>query len=173
MADPSTETESSNVQGPPNPPTPRRRFYLRPGHAPLLSVLLLITILAAVGFFGETRTTTKTQSASLGLNIDYPTRFRYKQINPMRIRVRNRTRQSMDTVTVAIDSTYIDPFSNVTFTPSAARPWVVELTDLKPGEHRRIHVTLQAETYGRHRGAVSALHGSDTARAEVSTFIFP
>lgn len=173
MADPSSKTESSEAQDPPEPPAPRRKFSLRPVHATLLLLLFLITVLAAFGVFGETRTTTGTQSSILGLNIEYPKRFRYKQISPMRVHVRNRTQQPMDTVTVAFDSTYLDPFSNVTFTPSASKPWVVELTDLKPGEQRRIQVGLQAEKYGHHRGMVAAAHKSDTVRAEVSTFIFP
>ena len=173
MADPSQTTTSAEAEGPPQAPSVDRRLKLRPLHLALVALLFLVITFAASGFFGVTRGAAEAQSEALALLVDYPTRFRYKQVEPMRVYVRNTSPRSIDTVRVRFDDRYIDPFSNVSFTPSASEVWQVVLTDLKPGQKRRVQVHLQAEQYGRHAGTVTATSGPDSARAEVSTFVFP
>lgn len=173
MADPSEKTQSANAGGPPQAPPIDRYVKLRPLHRGLVSALFVIVALAAFGLFGETRGAVEARSEGLALRIDYPTRFRYKQVNPMRVYVRNVSGKAIDTVRVRFDDSYIDPFSNVTFTPSASEVWQVVLTGLKPGQTRRIQVHLQGEQYGRHTGTVMATSNIDSVRTEVSTFIFP
>jgi hypothetical protein len=108
------------------------------------------------------------------LSADYPTRFRYKQINPIHLLVTNRSAGTIDALTVAFDTAYMARFSAVVITPSPGRAWEVELTGVRPGETRRIHVQLQGERYGRHRGTIAAYFpGSDTVRVPVSTTVFP
>lgn len=139
-----------------------------------LAVLVLIPILALFGLFGESWETTAAESAELEMWVRYPDRFRYKMINSLRIRIRNISGGKLDTVAVSFDPDYIRPFSNVAFTPSAARPYTVNLVGIRPGEIRFVHVHMQGEHYGRHSGWIKATAGgADTARAEVSTFIFP
>jgi hypothetical protein len=89
------------------------------------------------------------------VDVQYPTRIRYKQIDPIRITVKNRTTEKLGTLTVALDRTYVEAFSDVRAVPSFARPWEVELHEVRPGETRRVEVVLQGERYGLHRGTVS------------------
>lgn len=169
------QIDPEDAEQPPQPPEIGRKLDLPMSQVAVVLLFAAIVMLAAFGFFGETRGTTSSRgSTSLELNVDYPARFRYKQINPLQVFVTNRTAALLDTVTVAFDTAYIAPFSNESFTPSAVRAWEVELTGLKPGETRRIEVGLQGERYGRHTGSISAYFtGSDTATATVSTIIFP
>lgn len=113
-------------------------------------------------------------STELDVRIDYATRYRYKMYNEMQVFVRNTSAQPIDTVTVAFDSAYISRFSDLAFIPSANQAFEVDLTDVQPGEVRQVWVELQGEYYGRHSGEVTATSGGpDTARARVSTIIFP
>lgn len=166
-------SDASDKSKPPAPPESPRHVRLRPIHGALLLVLLLIAGLGAAGFFGNVRDTAAAQSEALRVSVEYPERFRYKEIAPLTVRLQNRRAQQIDTVSVRFDSTYIDAFSNVQFLPSATKPWVVELTDVKPGETRRIHVHLQADSYGRHRGQIRARTESDRVEATLQTFVFP
>lgn len=164
----------SEVDPPPKPPADPRKLRLSSANLIGLALLSTIVVLAAFGVFGESRGTTSARIASLELFVQYPTAFRYKQINPLHVTVVNRSGSVIDTLTVALDPTYVARFSDVTLTPAPSRPWEVELIGVQPGETRRLHVTLQAEKYGRHAGTVSAFFpGSDTAQANVATFIFP
>lgn len=166
--------QPSEVAPPPQAPEMDRTIDLPPKRWLGIGMLALIVGLAAFGVFGERRGAAQGRSASLDLRVEYPTRFRYKQIDPLRIFVTNRSARPIDTLTVSFDTAYIAPFSNVTFTPSASRAWEVQLAGVRPGETRRIQVGLQAERYGHHTGAVAAFFaGSDSAKAEVGTFVFP
>lgn len=163
------------AEQPPQPPELDRSLNLPGSQIAGVLAFALIVLLAGFGFFGETRATSSSSgSAALDLKVDYPARFRYKQVNPLQVFVTNRSATLLDTVTVVFDTAYIAPFSNVSFTPAAARAWEVELTGLRAGETRRIEVGLQGERYGRHTGHISAYSSSsDTASAKVSTIIFP
>lgn len=174
MSEHSGTIAPSEVDPPPRPPVDPRGPRLSRANVVGVTFLGAIVVLAAFGLFGERWGSTSARVDALELSVHYPTAFRYKQINAMHVLVVNRSRAVIDTLTVAFDPTYIGHFSDVTSTPSAARPWEVELPGVKPGETRRVHVTLQAEKYGRHAGTVSAFFpGSDTAEANVATVIFP
>jgi hypothetical protein len=162
------------VDLPPEPPQIARRLRLSLTHGIGAAMLTIIVLLAALGAFGESRSATSARSASLELVLEHPTRFRYKQIEPLRIFVTNRSDREIDTVTVSFDTAYVARFSSVTFTPAPSAAWEVKLTGVRAAETRRIDVELQAEEYGTHSGVISAFFaGSDTARVEVDTFIFP
>lgn len=166
-------TEEAESSGPPPPPTSPRRLLLRPIHGGILLVLFLIALLGAVGVFSTGRGTTEAQTEGLHLTLDYPSRFRYKQIESLHVTLRNDTGRPLDTGRVHFDASYIDPFSNVTFLPSATEPWVVELTDEHPTETHRIDVHLEADEYGRHEGQIQAESDVDSAGASLHTFVFP
>jgi tRNA threonylcarbamoyladenosine modification (KEOPS) complex Pcc1 subunit len=81
-------------------------------------------------------------------------------------------------VTVGFELGYVSAFSEVQFTPRAERvtdkAYEVILPAVRPGESRRVTVSLRADRYGLHRGVVSAAaRDGAAARAEVSTWIFP
>lgn len=169
----SSDFDSPGKSRPPSPPTSPRRLRIRPIHGGFLLVLLFIVGLAAVGVFGKMRGTAKAQNAAVRVSVEYPERLRYKEIAPLRVRVQNRGAQSIDTLALHFDSTYIEAFSNVRFLPSATEPWVVGLTDVEPGETQRVQVHLQAEGYGSHRGRIQAKTPEDTVGPAVRTFVFP
>jgi len=140
-----------------------------------LPPLLAVPLLALLGVFGETWTRVDGSGPGLALSVEYATRYRYKQINTLQVRVENTATRTLDTVVVALDSTYAARFSTLVFVPSARAPFEVELVDLEPGEVALVWVELQAERYGRHRGFLEA-RGSglpDTVRIPLRTYIFP
>lgn len=140
-----------------------------------LPLLFLIPILAVFGVFGETWSRGHDASAELDLRIEYPTRYRYKQINTVEVHAQNVSSRTLDTVVVSFDPEYVRRFSTLMFIPSPAKPFEIELLDVKPGETRLVWAELQGERYGRHRGHVEAYRrGSpDTARVFLSTIIYP
>lgn len=139
----------------------------------LLALMVLIVVLALLGVFGMTRGSSETLDTTLSISAEYPTRFRYKTVSPVYVWVENRSEQLIDTVTVSFDPSYLDKFSNVTFTPSASAVWEVDLTRVQPDERRRVAVEIQAEKYGVHEGEVSATAGLDTVSTIMRTRVFP
>lgn len=159
---------------PPKVPDIERRLHLYPWQWIGLPVLLAIPIFALFGAFGESFAGTTDRSAEINIEVDYSTRYRYKMLNSINVRVRNVSSQPIDTLTVALDEDYASQFSTVTAIPSFSEPYIVELLDVNPDEERLIRIQLQAEEYGRHQGELTATSGSaDTARVDLSTFIFP
>lgn len=174
MAEKDHITDSPRADAPPQAPEIGRTFHITLSSGVIGVVLLAIVVLAVLGFFGATRGSTEARGPMLELHVEYPTRLRYKQIDPVRVYVRNLTGRTIDTLTVSFDPAYHDPFSNVSFTPSASGVWNVRLTDVKPGERRRVQVGLQGERYGRHEGQVAAFFaGADTVRTVIGTLVFP
>jgi len=114
----------------------------------------------------------------LEMQVKFPTRFRYKMIDTVAVSLHNSSDRSLKTVNVTFDRSYIEAFSTVTFTPSvkqiAEAVYVVELSDLQPGETRHIQISIQAEKYGGHAGVVTAKAESvDPIQASINTFTFP
>lgn len=174
MTDEDRTIPKSEVPRPPQPPEVGRSIRLYWYQWAGLPIIFLVVGLALSGAFGESMDETAAEGGALSMRIEYPSRFRYKQINPIRVWLTNRTAQPIDTATVSFPQGYILEFSNVSFIPAAKRPFVVEVTDLAPGETRLVLAGLQAEQYGRHSGEIAAsAGGADTLRARVSTLVFP
>lgn len=159
---------------PPHAPDVSRHVHLHPWQWVGVPLLLLIPLLALLGVFGESRATVRAETAQIALELQYATRYRYKTINSLSLDVTNRTGAWLDTVTVEIDTAYVSRFSNVAAIPSFTGAYTIELTAVEPQETRSVRVELQGEHYGRHRGELRATaSGADTARLQMSTFIFP
>ena len=158
---------------PPQPPEIDRGFKFVPSQMVGVLLFLAVVISAAFGAFGPSQQSTTAQAGPLDVRIEQPARFRYKQIDPLTILVTNRGRSALDTVRASIDTAYMRAFSNVKSTPSASEPWLIELVDVAPGQTRRIDFELQAELYGRHRGALTISAAGDSARVPLMTFIWP
>jgi hypothetical protein len=134
----------------------------------------MIPVLALLGFFGESWATGEDRTAEISVETRYPSRYRYKTLNSVRLDVTNTSNGILDTVSVEVDTAYLSRFSTVVAIPAFEYPYLIELTDLGPGETRRVRVELQGEQYGRHRGEIRvSASGADTARVRLSTFIFP
>ena len=163
---------------PPQPPEVDKKFQIYTFQLIGIPLMILIPILALFGLFGESVESVRTSSQQLDMIVEYPTRFRFKMIDELTVSLSNASEQTLPSVLVSFDRQYIDGFSTVTFTPSVKSitdsDYIVEVSDLKPGQTRVITATIQAEKYGMHRGLISTgpEDGSDL-EVSVATFTFP
>jgi hypothetical protein len=140
--------------------------------------MMLIPILALFGIFGETVHQVTASSPNLEMHIKFPARFRYKMIDSITVLLHNTSGQPLTSVVVTFDRGYIQGFSTVTFTPSVKHVtedvYLLELSDLQPGETRVISVSIQAEHYGSHRGTITAKpENGDAIQTSIYTLTFP
>ncbi len=166
------------IPQPPEPPDLDRKLQFYPWQIAGVFLIALVPILALFNVFGEATDTTRAAGTSLEVSVMYPARYRYKMIDPIQISVHNISSQSIPTVTVRIDRSYLDSFSNVTLTPSAKTitedAYEVELTDLKADETKRVVAEIQAEEYGSHAGLIAAVpEGAEPVEVSIETFVFP
>lgn len=138
-----------------------------------LGLIMLIPVLATFEVFGEGGATTAHRGAALAISAEYPARIRHGTPEEVTVLATNLGPSPLDTVTVRFDSSYVARFTDAQFVPSAADAYDVALTGVGPGEARVIRLGVRANEYGRHRGAISAFHGADTARVTISTIVFP
>ncbi len=163
-----------DVEQPPPAPEIDRRFRLHGVQWVGIPILLLIPVLALFGVFGERWQSVSGETTELSVALDYPSSYRYHIINSLRMEVTNRTEALLDTVTIDLDTSYIEHFSNVSGVPPLDHAYALKLLALEPGETRRVRVELRGERYGRHEGVIRVTGtGADTVRLPVSTFIFP
>lgn len=155
-------------------PSVERRFALYRFQVPGLVLLALIPLLAVAGAFGVSHADVETRAGDIAVRVHHPSRLRFEQITTMDVLVTNAGAAHIDTLVVSIDTAYLSRFSGVTLTPSATAPFDVELTDVAPGESRRIHVEMDAMRPGRHRGTLRvSAGGADTATLDIATIVFP
>jgi hypothetical protein len=136
-------------------------------------LLALIPLLAVLDVFGERWDTRVVDGSTLRTAIEFPDRFRAKLSRPITVSVQNRSQQLLDTVAVSFDSTYIERFTAVSFLPDIDDSYVVKLTAVRPGETRRVHLELDGDQVGRHRGRVIVRTGSDSSVVGIHTIVFP
>ena len=169
---PST-TPAPLADHPQSPPRTARRLSFTRKQLIGLPLLLTVPILTLLGVFGERSTRVSARSKALTIAAQYPERFRYRQVQSLQVSVTNITSRVLDTVHVSLDTAYISRFSSVRIEPAPHDAFAIDLRAVKPGESRLISAELWGERYGRHRGCILASTGSDTARLEVSTLVFP
>lgn len=163
---------------PPQPPKVDKKFQVHAYQWIGIPLMMLIPILALLGLFGETVDTVSSSSQLLDVSVEYPTRFRYKMIDEVTVSLSNISGQPLPSVLVLFDRDYIDGFSTVIFTPSVKSitdtNYIVEVSDIQPGETRIISATIQAENYGMHRGIISiGPEDAEDLEVSVATFTFP
>jgi len=162
------------LAGPPQPPPIDRGLELNWPQLIGLPVLALIPLLAIGGVFGEHWASAEADGGGrIRVHIDYPERLRAKLTRPMTVSIENRSAETIPTVEVTFDSAYVERFGAVTFTPPPHDAYVVSLTDVKPGEHRRVHLEFEGDRFGRHPGRVVVRAGADSAVVAVHTMVFP
>jgi hypothetical protein len=135
--------------------------------------MALLPVLALMGVFGERWDSAEASNDRLRVEVAYPTRTRTRISRPLTIEVVNISDQRLASVEVEIDPAYLEHFAGVVITPAPARPYVVVLDDVAPGETRSVHVELEGDDHGRHRGWVTVRDGSGTARVPIQTTVFP
>ena len=163
---------------PPQPPQIERKLKLYPTQLIGIPLLILVPVLALLGMFGKTHHEVAASSSQLEIRVEYPTRFRYKMIDAVTVSLTNLSPQPINTLAISFDRSYVEGFSTVTFTPATEQitetVYLVELTDLQPGETRVVSVAIQAERYGLHEGAITVIPESEEElRVLIETFTFP
>src|SRR5206468_10420303 len=104
---------------------------------------------------GEQQSSLHAASHALDMSIRYPRRFRYRQIQSLEVTVRNTSDQTIDTISVSLDTAYISRFSSVRIDPAPRSAFVVALTGVRPGESRFFSADLWAGRYERTKDGIS------------------
>lgn len=143
-----------------------------------IPLMMLIPILALFGVFGETVHEVTESGRELEMHVRFPARFRYKMIDSITVSVRNASNQPIKSIHITFDRAYIESFSTVTFIPSVKQVtetvYIVELTDLRPGEVQVVSLSVQAEKYGNHQGVITVKpDGKEGLQARLTTLTFP
>lgn len=171
--EPRASGHPSEADQPPQPPDIRRRLRFEPFHLVGLLVFAAVPALALFGVFGERWERAYARAGALELSVLYAERYRYRQISSVEVLVTNTSGRWIDTLTVAFDTAYISRFSNIMISPPPVRGYEVDLFAIEPGGTRLVVAEIQGFRYWRHRGAIIAAAGADTARVEVETLVFP
>ena len=170
--------KKAEVSQPPQPPQVARKLRFHVLQLVGMPLMMLIPVLALFGVFGETVHEVTESSQELEMHVRFPARFRYKMIDSVTVSLRNTSDQPIKTVHIAFDRAYVESFSTVTFTPSVEQitetVYIVELTDLQPGQVQIASLSIQAEKYGNHQGAITATQDGDPGlQAHITTLTFP
>lgn len=177
MSRPRRDARAAEAARPPEPPAPPaidRAVRLYPYQGIALTIFGIVVGLALFGMFGVSAAITEENSGPLRVRVEHPSRIRYQQTEALRVWISNASGQSLDTVTVALDTAYVNRFENVAITPAPDEAFLVRLTNVAPGATRLVDVELRASDYGRQRGSITVSAGiADTVRVPVRTFVFP
>lgn len=155
------------------PPNIQPRLLMHRSELVGMAIIAILPLLAIFNVFGPRHEQASAVSEALQLDLSYPSVLRHKALETIKVKVRNRSQRTIPEVAVTFDRAFMDGFSSLSFVPRPVRPFVVELRGLDPGETRLIIVELEAERYGRFRGAVAAKAGDRTLAVDTSAFIFP
>lgn len=171
-------SEEEQIQKPPEPPEIKRKFQFYLIQWIGVPLLMVIPILALFGVFGESFQKANASNAEFDMTVEYPSRFRYKMTNPVEVSLTNKSSRPIQNLTVDFEHSYISKFSEVQFTPQPKEvtgdSYKIELTEIMPGETRRVSASLQGEHYGSHQGFVRAKSESGSgSEVQMETFIFP
>lgn len=166
-------TKQAEQNEPPEPPEYDRGLELNWPQLIGIPLLALIPALAVAGVFGEHWESATAQGAALHARVEYPDRFRARLSKPITVSVENRSSAAYDTVEVVFDTAYMERFTGVNIMPSPGEAYVTSITDLKPGETKRVHVEMLADHVGRHRGQVAVRTRGDSAVVLLRTTVFP
>lgn len=158
---------------PPEPPPFDRRIELDWPQKIGVPMLALIPLLAMAGVFGERWASQERENTQIAATVRYPTRLRAKLTRPMTVTVENRGATVLDTIEVAFDSTYVDRFVDINIIPQPLEAYVASVTNVRPGETRRVHAEFISDKVGRHSGRVVVRARGDSIMFAVRTIVFP
>jgi hypothetical protein len=167
-----------SIPQPPHPPEGERRVKWRIQQLIGIPIIALIPMLALAGVFTLALDHASASNAQLEMRVQYPSRSRYKMAQTLNVRLRNISTETLPGVQVSFDRSYIESFTNTTFTPNVntidAEAYVVDLGELAPDATREVTVQLSPEKRGQLQGTVSAsVPGVEPIVVEVKGFVFP
>jgi hypothetical protein len=162
---------------PPQAPSIARRLVIPRGHAIGQASIVLVVVLALAGVFGQAQGGAETGTDEIEVSVEYPARIRYRTLATLELTIEAADRPVED-VSVAIDSAYLDAFSEVTFLPEAVAAsqlrTVIPVGTIGAHEDRVVSGELWAERYWLHEGwlEVSTAEGP-VARLRLGTLVLP
>jgi hypothetical protein len=170
--------EAQQTQSPSKLPPYQRRIMLYPFQWVGLILLLLIPLVALAGVFDRREQTVETSSGDLRLEVTFLTHNRFKMPGDVSITVENQGTAPLDTITVTISRDYIDTFADINIAPQVnsidAENYVVQLSDLQPGQAQVVEFEYLGEKYGAHSGTITAQAGNGPVlQVNIETFVFP
>lgn len=169
--------KQSQTPQPPKPPELERKMLFYPYQLIAIPLLLLIPVLALFGVFGETMATAAASQNGIELEVDYPTRMLYHSDQTIEVQVRNTTGSALPLVTVTLDVSYLNGFSDLSFVPSnvviSDDVYRINFENVQAGETRILTIDTVSVEYGSHQGTISVTAGANGPSVTVSTFIIP
>lgn len=169
---------SSKDDTPPPPPAFQRRITIAPVQAVGVGVLLLVVVVAMLGWLGQTPGELRMERGPLQVRVTYPQTVRFKAAMPLEIRVTNAGSAPLQAVSIRLARDYVNDFQDVRFTPEASRvsDQHVELSlpALAAGETREVVTWLEAHERGRRHAGLDVSAGADVAlHMQWSTLVLP
>ncbi|MBL0944055.1 MAG: hypothetical protein IBJ04_07000 [Hydrogenophaga sp.] len=170
------------------PPGFVRRVRLGRLEAIGLPVLALLPCLALSGLLGPTDISRSAQLAlipgTVALRVQHPSRLRHRGSGSLLIEVVNTGDQPLPALSLGISEGYLDRFSRADLLPATAADsrsgrLAVGLPALRAGERTRLHIRLEADGWGRHRGWVDLTSdgrpggGPGLVRLDFDTVVLP
>lgn len=177
-ADHKLQHANSAGQMPPQAPDIPRYWKLYSHQYVGIPLLLLIPILALLGFLGETSTTVEAAADGIVLRVLYPDRAHYEAYNHITVTARNGSDSDMSGVMVEFDRALLDHFSQLSASPSFTEiteaAYRVELGDIEAGAERVVVLDYQPDTNGIHESWVRLIaDGIDPLLVSLSMLVFP
>jgi hypothetical protein len=162
---------------PPQAPSIARRLVIPRGHAIGQASIVLVVVLALAGVFGQAQGGAETGTDAISVSVEYPARIRYRTLATLELTIEAADR-AVEDVSVAIDSAYLDAFSEVTFLPEAAGAsrlrTVIPVGNIGAHEDRVVSGELRAERYWLHEGWIEVSTGDEPmTRLQLTTLVLP
>jgi hypothetical protein len=161
----------------PQAPSMVRRLVVSREYVVGQAVIVLIVVLALVGAVGHADGGAQARTESATISVEYPTRIRYKTVGALKLTI-EAADHAIEDVSVAVDSSYLDAFSDVSFLPTATaasrQRTVIPVGDIGAHQDRLIKGELRAERYWLHEGWIEVATAEEVvARLPLSTLVLP
>jgi hypothetical protein len=168
---------SKGIPEPSQPPEFERKLKFYPFQLISFPLLFIIPILALFGVFGETSTVIQSEANGIELEIHYANQVLFQGLDGTEIHVRNASDTVMSTLTISIEKAFLDNYSDIAFTPDVEvindLVYILELSDVQPGETRIVTYDSRGKIIGAHRGTVTASYEGAGPSVVIETFIIP
>ena len=168
---------SQAVPQPPQPPKFERKLHFYPFQLIGIPILFVIPILALLGVFGETSTTIQQAENGLELEVHYSNRVLFQGLDGTEIHVENTSNQTISNLTIQIEKSFLDNYSDLSFTPEVdeitEQAYVIELLDVQPGETRIVAYDSRGKIVGSHQGRITASTATSSVAVSLDVWIIP
>jgi hypothetical protein len=164
--------------GPPAPPEQPRRLLFGPVQAIGVPLLMVLPLLAMVGLLATKSVVQTAVADEVRLEVEYPVRMAHSAVQPIRLVLYNDDGHPLRDVHVEVDRSYLDGFSERSFTPSLetvdASAYRAPLGHVAGRNSAAISGDVKANSSGPHEGEVRVFSGDRLLlRQRLRTFVLP